>query len=93
MHKLANIILGNELADACIMNDGSLALGNFDQIQENEVDWLAGTLLLPRPALMSIRSKGILDHIACGQDMVSKDMLIWRARMMDMDRQLTLGSK
>ncbi len=88
MHELAHIILGHELADACIMNDGSLAPGNFDQAQENEADWLAGTLLLPRPALMSIRHRGVPDHSACEHYMVSQEMLLWRIRMTGVDYQL-----
>ena len=93
MHELAHIILGHELSDACIMNDGSLAPGNFDQIQENEADWLAGTLLLPRPALVSIRRRGIPDHKACEQYMVSHDMLVWRVRMTGVDRQLAFNRR
>lgn len=88
MHELAHIVLGHELADACIMEDGSLAPGNFDQAQENEADWLAGTLLLPRPALMSIRGRGIPDHNACERYKVSREMLLWRVRMTGVDYQL-----
>jgi Zn-dependent peptidase ImmA (M78 family) len=88
MHELAHIVLGHDLADACIMEDGSLAPGNFDQAQENEADWLAGTLLLPRPALMSIRRGGIPDPKACQHYMVSQEMLLWRFRMTGVDYQL-----
>lgn len=93
MHELAHIVLGHELADACIMNDGSLAPGNFNQLQENEADWLAGTLLLPRPALLSIRRRGIPDEQACEHYMVSQDMLRWRARMTGVDRQLAYSRR
>lgn len=88
MHELAHIVLGHDLSDAFIMEDGSLAPGYFDQVQENEADWLAGTLLLPRPALMSIRRRGIQDHKACEQYMVSQEMLMWRVRMTGVDYQL-----
>lgn len=88
MHELAHIILGHELADACIMDDGSLAPGNFDQLQENEADWLAGALLLPRPALMSIRRRGVPDQRAREHYMVSQEMLQWRVRMTGVDYQL-----
>ncbi len=88
MHELAHIILGHDLAEAYIMNDGSLVPGNFDQDQENEADWLAGTLLLPRPALMSIRRRQISDNLACDQYLVSREMLHWRVRMTGVDHQL-----
>lgn len=88
MHELSHTILGHDLADACIMDDGSLVPGNFDQNQEDEADWLAGTLLLPRPALMSIRRSRLKDEAACRRYLVSQEMLTWRFRMTGVDYQL-----
>ena len=81
MHELSHIILGHELAEACILEDGSLVPGNFNQDQEDEADWLAGTLLLPRPALMAIQSRRKPQHVACEHYQVSTEMLTWRTRM------------
>ena len=81
MHELSHIILGHELAEACILEDGSLVPGNFNQDQEDEADWLAGTLLLPRPALMAIQSRRTPQHVACEHYQVSTEMLTWRTRM------------
>ncbi len=89
MHELAHIILGHELAKACILEDGSLVPGNFDQDQEDEADWLAGALLLPRPALMSIRQRRLSDEEACEEHLVSVEMLKWRIRMTGVDYQLS----
>lgn len=89
MHELAHVILGHELAEACIYEDGSLAPGNFSQDQEDEADWLAGTLLLPRPALISVRQRKLSDHRACSEYRVSKEMLNWRIRMTGVDYQLS----
>ena len=89
MHELGHIILGHELATACIFDDGSLVPGNFDQEQENEADWLAGTLLLPRPALISIRRRRLGDQAACREYLVSQEMLKWRFRMTGVDHQLS----
>ena len=88
MHELAHIILGHELATACILEDGSLVPGNFDQDQEDEADWLAGALLLPRSALLSIRRRQLSDHAACKEHLVSLEMLKWRFRMTGVDYQL-----
>ena len=88
MHELSHIILGHELAKACILEDGSLVPGNFDQAQENGADWLAGTLLLPRPALLSIRRRRLSDHRACDEHLVSPEMLKWRFQMTGVDYQL-----
>ena len=93
MHELSHIILGHELASACILDDGSLVPGNFNQDQEDEADWLAGTLLLPRPALISIRRRGISDSAACEEHIVSQDMLKWRLRMTGVDYQLSQKSR
>ena len=89
MHELAHIVLGHELADACMLEDGSLVPGNFSQDQEDEADWLAGTLLLPRPALLAIRARGLSDSDACSAYLVSRDMLNWRIRMTGVDYQLS----
>lgn len=55
MHELAHLILGHSPSsmERC---EGGLALrSNCDKKQEQEADWLAACLLLPRPALVSIR--------------------------------------
>ena len=88
MHELSHIILGHQLAKAYLLDDGSMVPGNFSQDQEDEADWLAGTLLLPRPALMSIRRRGLNDLKACDEHLVSVDMLKWRLRMTGVDFQL-----
>lgn len=88
MHEIAHIILGHELADACILDDGSLVPSNFSQDQEDEADWLAGALLLPRPVLMTIRSKRLSNSEVRRRYRVSNDMLEWRIRMTGIDYQL-----
>jgi Zn-dependent peptidase ImmA (M78 family) len=88
MHEISHITLGHELAEACILEDGSLVPSNFSQDQEDEANWLAGTLLLPRPALISIRNASMSDQQAQEQYLVSSDMLIWRTRMTGVDYQL-----
>lgn len=88
MHELSHIILGHKLAQAFIMEDGSLAPGNFDQEQEDEADWLAGTLLLPRPALLAIHNRRMPNQVACEHHLVSNDMLTWRMRMTGVSFQM-----
>lgn len=93
MHELAHIILGHDLAQACLLDNGSLVPGNFNQDQEDEADWLAGTLLLPRPALLSIRERNLVDAEACQEYQVSQDMLNWRVRMTGIDYQVARSSR
>ncbi|MBT5376327.1 MAG: ImmA/IrrE family metallo-endopeptidase [Nitrospinaceae bacterium] len=88
MHELSHIILGHELADACISNDGSFAPSNFNQEQEEEANWLGGTLLLPRPLLLYIRQKNMNNQEVREIYGVSEAMLIWRVRMTGVDSQM-----
>lgn len=88
MHELAHIILGHELTSASLTEDGHFVPTSYDQDQEDEADWLAGTLLLPRPALLNIRRAGLADQQASEEYMVSQQMLTWRFRMTGVDYQL-----
>lgn len=88
MHELAHIILGHELTSASLTEDGHFVPTTYDQDQEDEADWLAGTLLLPRPALLRIRRSGLSDDQAIDAYAVSQQMLTWRFRMTGVDYQL-----
>lgn len=88
MHELAHIMLGHELATATQTVDGHFLNGNYDDAQEAEANWLGGTLLLPRPALLWMRAKKMSDYAATEHFGVSQDMLTWRIRMTGVDYQL-----
>jgi len=61
MHECSHVVLNHTPAKAARDGSGTLMLSAYDKQQEAEADWLAATLLLPRPALLSIthRSLGI----------------------------------
>lgn len=88
MHELSHILLGHELTSAGLTAEGHFVPTSYDQDQEDEADWLAGTLLLPRPALLRIRSLGLTDSQAQASYQVSDQMLKWRLRMTGVDYQL-----
>lgn len=88
MHELAHIALGHELHSASLTDDGHLVPSNYSQDQEDEADWLGGTLLLPRPALLRIRRDGLSDAAAMEKFQTSEEMLKWRFRMTGVDYQL-----
>jgi Zn-dependent peptidase ImmA (M78 family) len=88
MHELSHIMLGHELADVCISDDGSFAPSNFSQEQEEEANWLGGTLLLPRPLLVHIRRNNLPDQEVLQEYGVSKDMYTWRIRMTGVNYQM-----
>ena len=93
MHELAHILLGHELTSASLSEDGCFVPTNYDQEQEDEADWFAGTLLLPRPALLAVRSRKISDDVIMERYAVSRQMLNWRVRMTGVDYQLKAGRR
>ena len=88
MHELAHVTLGHELHSASLSEDGHLIPSNYSQDQEDEADWLGGTLLLPRPALLRIRRDGLSDAVAMSKFQASEEMLKWRFRMTGVDYQM-----
>lgn len=93
MHELSHILLGHELTSAGLTEEGHFVPTSYDQDQEDEADWLAGTLLLPRPALLKIRSLGMSDAQAQTAYQVSDQMLKWRFRMTGVEFQLSNARK
>lgn len=89
MHELAHIILGHELTSASLTKEGYFVPTTYNQDQEDEADWLAGTLLLPRPSLLQIRRRNVDDVSAMENYMVSQQMLTWRFRMTGVDHQIS----
>jgi Zn-dependent peptidase ImmA (M78 family) len=87
-HELSHIMLGHELTTAEQTEDGLLLIGNYNKDQEDEANWLAGTLLLPRPALLWMRRRQLTDIAAAAHFHVSSEMLTWRVRMTGVDYQL-----
>jgi Zn-dependent peptidase ImmA (M78 family) len=88
MHELSHILLGHKLTSAGISSEGYLIPTIYDQDQEDEANWMAGTLLLPRPALLRIRNDGLTDNDAMSLYSVSKEMMQWRFRMTGVDYQM-----
>lgn len=88
MHELAHIELGHALTNAGITADGMLVPGTFNREQEDEADWLAGAMLLPRPALLWMRRRKLSDDDASDHFSVSMEMLKWRIRMTGIDVQI-----
>lgn len=88
MHELSHVMLGHELSSAKVTEDGYLVPVSYDQEQEDEANWLGGTMLLPRSALLRIRRDGMTDSKAQSHYGASPEMLSWRFRMTGVDYQL-----
>ena len=55
-HELAHILLGHKTAK--VERLGALAFFTCDAVQEEEANWLAGCILLPRPVLLKAAREG-----------------------------------
>lgn len=79
MHELAHLMREHEPAEIFLFSAANLALrGHYNPEQEHEADWLAGCLLLPRPALLSIKRRRLSDDNARDLFGVSTSVLKWR---------------
>lgn len=57
-HELAHIVLEHKPSTVILSQDGSFAMRTYDQKQEDEANWLAWSLLLPREALIRAMRRG-----------------------------------
>lgn len=87
-HEIAHIILSHEPSMMFMSPNSGMALRTHNEEQEDEANWLAGCLLVPREALMLIRRKGMSDDDACSQYGVSPAMLRFRFNVTGVDVQL-----
>ncbi|MEW6313005.1 MAG: ImmA/IrrE family metallo-endopeptidase [Pseudomonadota bacterium] len=93
MHELSHIILEHKPARVDVSDQGYLLLHNYDRTQEDEADWLAATLLVPREALLVVFARVKTPQEAAKHFGVSTDLLEWRKRMTGVQAQLARRSK
>lgn len=88
MHELAHVELKHVPARVEVSKTGLLLLSDYSDEQEQEADWHAGALLLPRDGLLRLRGRGkSSDEIAAFYG-VSKALCEWRLRMTGVDIQM-----
>ena len=87
-HEIAHIILGHEPSMMFMSPNSGMALRTHNEEQEEEANWLAGCLLLPREALMLIRRMGKSAEDTCLEYGVSSAMLRFRFNVTGVDVQL-----
>ena len=88
MHELAHLILGHKPSTVFFVGDNAdIALRGYDQSIEEEASWLAATLLLPRNALTSCKSRKVPNERICLEYGVSKQMLNYRLGVTGVNRQ------
>lgn len=85
-HELSHLILGHESGEMFVSDDGFL-LRDFNDKQEAEADWLAGTILLPRKALEHIKFTHMPTEEVCKLYGVSSQLFEYRCRMTAINKQ------
>lgn len=88
MHELAHLIIGHKPARLDITDDGQMILSSYDKQQEEEANWLAAALLLPREALLHIRRQGLSDKQAAVRYGCSVQLYRFRIQTTGVDLQL-----
>lgn len=89
MHELSHRILNHAPQEMDVTADGIMMLKNYDKAQEEEADWLSGSLLLPRDALLSIKRRKLDTAAAALEYGVSQKMLNYRLAMSGVNRQFS----
>ncbi len=87
MHEMAHLLLEHVPSTVYIDPRTRVALRGHDKEQEEQANWLAGCLLLPRAALVRIRQLHVSDANACSQYVVSVEMLRFRMGTSGVDIQ------
>lgn len=88
MHELSHILLKHVPARVEVSTTGLLLLSDYSDDQEDEADWLAAALLLPRESLLRARRSGH-DNARISSDFgTSTQLCEWRLRMTGIDTQL-----
>lgn len=87
VHEIAHILIGHKASRIDLTEDGSLMLSTYSKQQEDEANWLAGCLLLPRDALVLIRRQRVDLSAAAKKYGTSMDMLKYRINVTGVDYQ------
>jgi hypothetical protein len=92
-HEIAHILLGHEPSIMFVMPQSDIALRTHNKEQEDEANWLAGCILLPREALLRARRLRMADDQICSEYGVSAAMLRFRLNATGVDAQLRHAAK
>ena len=88
MHELAHIELKHVPARVEVSKTGVLLLSDYSDDQEQEADWHAGALLVPRESLVAMRARRSSVADIATYYGVSESLCEWRLRMTGVDVQL-----
>jgi Zn-dependent peptidase ImmA (M78 family) len=87
-HELAHVVLGHEPGTIVLSEDGTMAMRSFNQKQEDEANWLAWSLLLPRDALVAALRSGASDEDIATSYGVTEILVRFRKKLTGVERQV-----
>jgi IrrE N-terminal-like domain len=87
-HELAHLVLGHQPATMIMSPDGNLVMRSYDQKQEDEANWLAWAILMPREALIMMMGKGSTVTEIADAYGVTETLVQYRIRITGVESQL-----
>lgn len=88
-HEIAHIVLGHKPAQMFLRDDGQMMMSEYNQDHEDEADWFAGAILLPRDALFHASAQGMSPQAAAAYFGVSVQLYQMRRNRTGVDIQLS----
>jgi hypothetical protein len=88
-HEIGHLVLRHEPAKMYITPDGLMMMSEYNPIHEEEANWFAGAILVPRDALLEMIRNQISDSDAASQFGVSVELLVMRRNRTGVDIQLS----
>lgn len=88
-HEISHIVLRHEPARMYVTPDGLMMMSEYNVSHEDEANWLAGTILLPRDAILDIVRRGVPDRDAAAFFGVSPKLLQMRKNLTGVAVQLS----
>ncbi len=86
-HEISHVLLKHVPTRVDFGPGGILLVSEYAEDDEDEADWLAGALLLPRVALASCRARGMTNAQIALHYGTSTQLSDWRIRMTGIDVQ------
>lgn len=88
MHELAHFLLDHQPATVVMSQDLDMAIRSFDAKQEDEANWLAWTILVPRDALVACLRQRMRSAKIAERYGVSETLVKFRLQITGVEYQL-----
>lgn len=89
MHELAHLLLGHQPATLILSHEHGFGMRSFDPRQEDEANWLAWALLLPREALLRAKRQKLTNEEVANRFGVTERLVRFRSSVTGVDVQVT----